>query len=681
MSRMDVRIVVVAATDVRDRLFLSDRISQIMPNVLLVDLEADNLLSHPDFIHATRGTVVYASAVVAPHYYEKVAAGCEQGKIADAFGRHQLQSWASDKQELLAKAATLLDASSACNPKPEATPAIHIVTRIGLRPLGTSDPASLHRLTDPFPHRALWFWVVIAVLSLAATATWYFQASLQSSLPWARRWHRSSTWGATVANPALLSTLALALLLGAGSVPTLAMLFSASVIFLWLLAGCYRRYGRAAAGTRGIPTRMHGVLQQRPVQWWIGAFLLTSLALTACAVWTALKCGAAFDIDKATINRLGLQAPGGVAYHLATGLAVLLLVYSALALATVREANRRNAYILHAAVWDVARLNVHAKLRRLMAAYCGFLGNTRWLLLLSGVAALLALLPFVPCVGEQMPPVMRQFGRATIFGVAASWSSFLAVLASTIAGIVWLIAALAAAWRILALSSMLASRVAAVRPLLPAAGGKEKGAHEEDDADGDQDVLGYWNRSDEATPLLFPPTPFAVHLQDGDGAVQELLEPPGLVRWIQGIREVLDSGANQTHHRLCMFALLASEMTQFRWSSFAAALCALCVVAEIYLFPVFNGDNFLLANLALLLAAGLTTGMFAVVFERNGPLSNILCNCSHKIKLSKSLVGTITLPFLLLLLASAMAMVPGVRQWGGGTIQPLLGIFGVHASE
>lgn len=56
------RVVLIAATDVRDRLYLIERMRQMLPRAQMVDLEADVLLSHPRHSHATRGTLMLASA-------------------------------------------------------------------------------------------------------------------------------------------------------------------------------------------------------------------------------------------------------------------------------------------------------------------------------------------------------------------------------------------------------------------------------------------------------------------------------------------------------------------------------------------------------------------------------------------------------------------------------------------
>ena len=62
LRQMRVDTVIVAATDVRDRLYLFDRVGRELPAVRFVDLEADLLLGHPDYVHATRGALMVASA-------------------------------------------------------------------------------------------------------------------------------------------------------------------------------------------------------------------------------------------------------------------------------------------------------------------------------------------------------------------------------------------------------------------------------------------------------------------------------------------------------------------------------------------------------------------------------------------------------------------------------------------
>ena len=61
LGKRQPKIIAVAATDVRDRLFLFDLLRASVPSALLIDMEADVLLAPPDFLHASRGIVMLAS--------------------------------------------------------------------------------------------------------------------------------------------------------------------------------------------------------------------------------------------------------------------------------------------------------------------------------------------------------------------------------------------------------------------------------------------------------------------------------------------------------------------------------------------------------------------------------------------------------------------------------------------
>ncbi|MBL8299897.1 MAG: hypothetical protein JNN30_16280 [Rhodanobacteraceae bacterium] len=57
-------LIIVVASDVRDRLYLFDRLSRTASDAALVDLEADLLLGHPDYLHATRGIRMVSSSAL-----------------------------------------------------------------------------------------------------------------------------------------------------------------------------------------------------------------------------------------------------------------------------------------------------------------------------------------------------------------------------------------------------------------------------------------------------------------------------------------------------------------------------------------------------------------------------------------------------------------------------------------
>ena len=93
---------------------------------------------------------------------------------------------------------------------------------------------------------------------------------------------------------------------------------------------------------------------------------------------------------------------------------------------------------------------------------------------------------------------------------------------------------------------------------------------------------------------------------------------------------------NDWQHRRAIYALLASEISLYRWFVAGAVLCALASVCAAYLFPL-EADNLLMWNLGVLVTHALLAGYVATTFERDGVLSNILCNRPKKAEFSASL--------------------------------------------
>jgi hypothetical protein len=120
------RIVIVVATDVRDRLFLFDELRKRLPRAMLIDLGADNLLGHPDFLHASRGALSMASAGLssrANRDWKPQIAEREQNAKSDRdpglSPGMPVSAWSSDVQALLERAvACLADAAPETNEPP-----------------------------------------------------------------------------------------------------------------------------------------------------------------------------------------------------------------------------------------------------------------------------------------------------------------------------------------------------------------------------------------------------------------------------------------------------------------------------------------------------------------------------------------------------------------------------------
>lgn len=103
--RLEPQLVIVAATDVRDRLFLFDRLRRELPGALLVDLETDLLMSHPRFIHASRGSLLLGSS--------RLTSTPESVSGEDGLG--VVTSLATDDQAMLyAVVSSLCDSPDGC---------------------------------------------------------------------------------------------------------------------------------------------------------------------------------------------------------------------------------------------------------------------------------------------------------------------------------------------------------------------------------------------------------------------------------------------------------------------------------------------------------------------------------------------------------------------------------------
>ena len=156
LEQIDPKMVIVVATDVRDRLFLFDQLRNRLPSAMLIDLETDVLLAHPDFLHASRGAVTVASANLFVRRGKLF--GCERNGARKKDGnkpderakksRIPLASWALDGQGILADAVSrLYDSGQTPTEQPcihlagteekfgPRAPVLHVVTLNGLRPI------------------------------------------------------------------------------------------------------------------------------------------------------------------------------------------------------------------------------------------------------------------------------------------------------------------------------------------------------------------------------------------------------------------------------------------------------------------------------------------------------------------------------------------------------------------
>ena len=161
LERQGARVVVVVATDIRDRLFLFERLRARLPEALLVDFEADHLLAHPDFVNASRGALVLASSPFLESE-EKIPESQQT--------RHSV--WATDRQKLLYDAVSLLGKEPTLTlPKPQRDPTLHVIGLESLHPLtgsGSDDDG-----------RAYW-WLSLMLLAILLVVSFIFTKMVAS---------------------------------------------------------------------------------------------------------------------------------------------------------------------------------------------------------------------------------------------------------------------------------------------------------------------------------------------------------------------------------------------------------------------------------------------------------------------------------------------------------------------
>jgi hypothetical protein len=99
-------------------------------------------------------------------------------------------------------------------------------------------------------------------------------------------------------------------------------------------------------------------------------------------------------------------------------------------------------------------------------------------------------------------------------------------------------------------------------------------------------------------------------------------------------------------------------------------------VGIVFFYPI-EADTLLILNLLILALAGLLCGYLAVVFERDGVLSNVVCNRPQKAEISVGLFSFIASPFVALAVAIALVEIPGVVDWAGGLFA-MVRTLGIH---
>jgi hypothetical protein len=652
------------------RLFLFDELRDRLRRSMLIDLEADNLLGHPDFLHASRGAIAMSSVNLSPRVPTRRAR--TEGKADESppgpTRKGAVTSWSSDVQALLARAVTCLTdtipeatdqpskqpcglPTSASSPdkRPERQAAIHVVTLEGFKRV--SKPFILNE-TPPQPRLLSVAERGAPVLCAAAAWLWMYPLVIagrgrKRSIPIVK----SASYVAYVVC-AVYAAVLLAVALNIQQDD-----YDNAVLY-WIVAALV---GGFAGMLFCLFVLRHASRAAPPLTYWNvwapASFAAAAAAMASTPLWWLQKVQTHFGqpsgtpVELKALIRLGLDPDPGLAFLLLVAVATATLLYTSGVLATSAGIVNRNSTLLRNAQADPARTGlpvgsqttpdgIHHRNHR-------GIRNMNPFGLLAVVCVLIVLI-----VG---PDLYTNNVRLTIFGQFASVVGLLAMTATTCSAAALACSGIGAARRITAISK----HILIVRSG-PSAGGSP----------------GPWPL-DESTPRVFPATAVITTVADGGPLAKRLRRTDDLTEWTQLLRGWLYAGLDTSKHRVAVFTLLATEISLYQWSIAGAVLCTLASVGCVYLFPI-EADQLVLLNLLILAALGVATGYVASAFERNELLCNLICNRAPGRQFSVPLFACIAIPFLVFALAIAIANVPGVVDWGGGLLQ-LLKTLGVHA--
>jgi hypothetical protein len=703
------RVIAVAATDVRDRLFLFDQIRARVPGALLVDMEADVLLSHPDFLHASRGIVMLAS-----HQLRDMP---QPAPVSVAPGldsvRSPMRSYATDYEALMIKAVsrvvrgidlTRAPVAASEQASSKRTPCLTVTARGGPRRAfvwdwgwgwgsGRDDWVSFAnddglcwKVTKKSELHVLdWFpsWsCIVAILATLGILYWLTRRC--------DAWVHKDKWThATVLQEFAPLPVAAALLVYF-TLPDIAPPWQGVRNFLVVctvlapLLAIHRAAARACAenatGNAG-PLFTLGDLQAkiRSLSPTARAILLAPAVLdlgfivVALLTWlvASLRIRSAIEVHWL---RLAMDAGSGFGLlpALGTAMAAILFGLGFIGLGVYRYT--RNTSIMKEVAGDyVSHESATSLLVAMYAALLFALARSQPLALsiFGSFASFAVCLAEVVLVTQAIMCIawaVVSWQRARSFAVTLYWSLEKRVGSEPMDN-----------------PQKPDKPVTAENATDPdkanASKADENKENKVKDADGvsqaEKTWAQFWNGWTR-TPVILANTPFAASLQamvEYSGTVSLFCDDKEQAKrikdWIEG-----KCGSDCSLGGWAIYRLLVSEVSSLRWSAFCALFSCLALVVLVYAFPAPGADNFLLLGLGLMLLAGLITAYAVVSLERSKCISRVLCNTSEKSTFSWTYFGYLMAPVLLLAIAIAIVDVPGVMVWGNG-LMALLKYIGV----
>jgi hypothetical protein len=613
------QLIIVVATDVRDRLFLIERMSSIVGNALFVDLGADRLLAHPDFIHGTRGTLALSTASLR-------MGSCPFNEECNGYGGRNLDMWSTDEEALLFYAVATWPAAPSGSPvfspwiSECGDPAVslryeicpHVVTRAGLysRQDSTADSAGIK----------LSILVTIAILLTAGlfALCWY---TIGGSGGLAAQGLGPNWKVVSLVALSIIAALALSMVIANGAAVSAAAL-AVVIVLVW-------------------PTLL-GFYWPNVASWSAFGLLLSTAVCAIPYVQTPLDrllggVPGPHEYMQPLLDSLSASLGGGLAYPLAVGLACVALVISLwIALAAARAIHRSDWVLGVTFGPDFAQLKSPLQ----WAGRASFAATS--LLVFSG------LLMFDAFNGR----------RVTVFGLYADLSALLADLATTAVGIAMIAGTIGSGLRIERLSQLIMHR--------------RHGKAGFDMADPTAQPLLWTGRAGPQRPNLAATPAIATAGGAGDWIAQ-MRAPANATTYSTDVANCLTAAQPSAKEAGALYALFADELMVYRASIAGVIVCTLASGGIVYLFPVSQATPLTVINMLVLIAGGLASAYFTVSFEGDRILSNVLCNREQKREWSIRLFASMIAPFVFLVVFVAVAQLPGVIDAGGGLLEVIFG--------
>ncbi|MBO9662898.1 hypothetical protein [Dokdonella sp.] len=641
------RMIAIAATDVRDRLYLVQQLRRQVPSALLVDLEADTLLSHPDFVSATRGMLQLQSASLQTGSGDEIVAfqTDDQHLLRDAICTLQPRR---SSNECSAREKNELDRGAS-----EAEPVqAAIVGRDWLQPFNYS--------RTPNPLRVSVAWIrerAHVTTAIVLVLCWF-------GLLWAGRNAESVSRRMLGHLGTALCVAAIAVLIPASLVGVFVVgkamtqigstshpLDACLALGLVALAWGTRRWVRFEPAEADLPRRLQ--FAAAVTESW-------SIRLAFTGILLALF-GMAFALPPLVMSMWApLDGNQMLDLSIVTGVAVAPPFLGALTLCAI-------ALMILSTV--VGR---RAQAQRIWSAWETRIGVPSVHSANSSTAPFVA----VVCLGALLFVMLKSYPLA-----ANAWAPmydgayYLSVIAATIVSSACLTMCVSMFETIVRSLKYVRWYATWQMPKQPP-GATEAAPSEAAGA------------SSKTKP---PPGPFERKWSAFEPAlvpfaITPILCLPAAWEQVHGAPKTPDGSDGREHPDIDTFdnrASLARLFSRWIWNirSLALLIFLNCfgIVLLIYSYPVPSRDLLLLITMGIMVATSLFCVMAAIYFERDSILSRILCDRAGGIQWSWTFVITLVLPFLLLAIMILIAEVPGVREWTGSYLAPVLKLLGFNA--